>query len=413
MRSASLSAVRSGCCSSDWLSTCALTYITRRGPLPSPTQPVMRLSSSPGRASSTGMSKIVDRAPVVGASCRAATMADPTCWPVRSPPMPTVVFDARDALRPPLRGWGRHVRELGRALAAVGAPVRVLNGRWPGPEVVWEQVGLPASALARHDAVIHAPNCFLPLIRPCPGVVTVHDLAFEVFPHDFATATRWKYRVLARAAARSAERVICVSQATADDVAVRWRVPAKRLRVVPNAPALPIGDAPAPAGDYILGIGDLRAKKAWDVLVDAWRRSGVEHRLVIAGADAGEGARLRALGGERLELPGYLDDARLDALLRGAAALAHPSPYEGFGLAVAEAMARGVPIVCADAGALPETAGGAAALFAPGDADALAQALRDVLADREGWARRARERSSAFSWERTARLTWDVYAELL
>src|SRR5204862_3355564 len=129
-----------------------------------------------------------------------------------------------------------------------------------------------------------------------------------------------------------------------------------------------------------------------------------------------EGARLRALAGadaRRLDLPGYLDDARLDALLRGAAVLAHPSPHEGFGLAVAEAMARGVPVVCADAGALPETAGGAAALFAPGDADALAQALRDVLADREGWARRARERSSAFSWERTARLTWDVYAELL
>jgi glycosyltransferase involved in cell wall biosynthesis len=246
--------------------------------------------------------------------------------------------------------------------------------------------------------------------------VTVHDLAFEVFPDDFAPATRWKYRVLARAAARSAERVICVSQATADDVAVRWHVPAKRLRVVPNAPALPLGDAPVPPGDYVLGIGDLRAKKAWDVLVAAWRRSGLEHRLVIAGADAGEGARLRALAGDdaaRLELPGYLEDARLDALLRGAAVLAHPSPCEGFGLAVAEAMARGVPVVCADAGALPATTGGAAALFAPGDADALAGALRDVLADRETWSRRGRERAGAFSWERTARMTWDVYRELL
>lgn len=327
--------------------------------------------------------------------------------------MPTIALDARDAFAPPLRGWGRHVRELARALQAAGAPVRVLTGRWPGPELLWEQVALPLSALARRDAVVHAPNCFLPLLRPCPGVVTVHDLAFEAFPEDFAPRTRWKYRVLARAAAHSAERVICVSAATADDVAVRWGVPSDRLRVVPNAPALPVGDAPLPGGEpYVLGVGDLRAKKAWDVLVEGWRRSGVAHRLVIAGADGGEAGRLRALGGERLDLPGYVDDARLDALMRGAAALVHPSAYEGFGLVVVEAMARGVPVVCADATALPETAGGAAALFAPGDADALAAALTDVLASREAWAARGRARAQEFSWERTARMTWDVYREL-
>jgi glycosyltransferase involved in cell wall biosynthesis len=328
--------------------------------------------------------------------------------------VPTIALDARDAFSPRLRGWGRHVRELARALEAIGAPVRVLAGRWPGPEVLWEQAALPLSALRRRDALIHAPNCFLPLARPCPGVVTIHDLAFEAFPDDFAPSARWKYRVLARAAARSAERVICVSAATADDVAVRWGVPSSRLRVVPNAPALPVGDAPVPDdAPYVLGVGDLRAKKAWDVLVEGWRRAGVEHRLVIAGADAGEGARLRALGGERLELPGYVDDARLDALLRGAAALVHPSAYEGFGLVLVEAMARGVPVVCADATALPETAGGAAALFAPGDADALAGALTGVLEAPAAWAERGRARAAAFSWERTARMTWDVYRELL
>ena len=57
---------------------------------------------------------------------------------------------------------------------------------------------------------MHAPNCFLPLQHPCPGVVTVHDLAFEEFPRDFPTpSTRLKYRHLAKRAARSAELVIC------------------------------------------------------------------------------------------------------------------------------------------------------------------------------------------------------------
>src|SRR3954464_2118697 len=196
--------------------------------------------------------------------------------------MPHVALDTRDALVPPLRGWGRYVRELLGALVALGAPVRRLAGRWPGPEALWEQVGLPLGALRRRAGVLHAPNCFLPLVRPCAGVVTVHDLAFEAFPEDFAPRTAWKYRVLGRAAARSAQRVICVSRATADDVQVRWGVSAERIRVVPNAPALPAGDAPVPAGaPYLLGIGDLRAKKAWDVLVRGWRRSGLQRPPVI------------------------------------------------------------------------------------------------------------------------------------
>src|SRR3954454_11099687 len=280
--------------------------------------------------------------------------------------MPTIAFDARDAYLAPLRGWGRYARCLLTGLRQIGAPVRELTRGWPGPEAAWEQVGLPLAVRRAGDAVLHVPNCFLPLARPCPGVVTVHDLAFEAFPEDFTPRTRWKYRVLARAAARSAQRVICVSRFTAEDAARRWGLDPARIRVVANAPALPVGDAPAPGGDYVLGIGDLRAKKGWATLATACRDAGL--RCVIAGADAGEGERLRALGAE---LPGYVDDASLDALLRGALALVHPSLYEGFGLVVVEAMARGVPFVCADATALPETAAGAAALFPPGDSHAL------------------------------------------
>src|SRR6185437_7892851 len=120
-------------------------------------------------------------------------------------------------------------------------------------------------------------------------------------------------------------------------------------------------------------------------LVRAWRalrQEGLEHRLVLAGRDLGEGPRLRELaGGEPLELTGFAPDERVDALLRGADLLVHPGLYEGFGMIVAEAMARGCPAALARAGALPETGGEAAVYFEPGDVDSLAAAIRQVVSD--------------------------------
>lgn len=334
--------------------------------------------------------------------------------------VPTVAIDARDAYAPAPRGWGRHARRLIEALLAEsggdGLDYAVLAGGLPGPELAWEQVGLPLAARRRRAAVVHVPNCFLPLVRPCPGVVTVHDLAFEAFPDDFSRRTGWKYRTVTPRAVRSAERVVCVSRFTRDDLVARYGVDPGKLRVIPNAPALPVGDEPAPPGPYLLAVGDLRAKKNLGRLVEAFgrlRRDGLSHRLVLAGADAGAGAALRAPG---VELTGYVDDARLDALIRGADALVHPSLYEGFGLVVVEAMARDCPVAAARATALPETAGDAAHWFDPLDVGHMARAVREVLEDRALRSRlveAGRARAGALSWARTAALTADVYRELL
>jgi glycosyltransferase involved in cell wall biosynthesis len=178
--------------------------------------------------------------------------------------------------------------------------------------------------------------------------------------------------------------------------------------------------AAAAAAPYLLGVGDLRLKKDFMTLVRAWlslRRLGLEHRLVLAGGDGGEGARLRAAAGrEPLELTGYVNDERLDALMRGADALVHPSRYEGFGLVLLEAMARDTPVVAANATALPETAGAAAAYFDPGDVDGLAATLAALLRDpaaRSRQVERGRARVAEFSWHQTAARTAAVYRELL
>ncbi len=335
--------------------------------------------------------------------------------------MATVTIDASDAYAVNPQGSGRYLVELLAAFAAGAAGDLVIDRQsgWKRlPEVAWEQVGLPLRA--RGSAVLHAPNCFLPLRRPCPGVVTIHDLAFLTHPGDFHPRTRLKYTRLARLAARSAERVICVSQYTAGDVVARYGVAAERIRVIGLAPSLAAGDDPPPAGPYLLGVGDLRAKKDYATLVAAWRRlraAGLPHRLVLAGRDGGEGARLReAAGGEPLELTGYVSDAALDALMRGADLFVHPSRHEGFGLVLLEAMARGVPVLAARATALPETAADAAAYFEPGGVAELADLMRRLLADAAARAQlvaRGRARVAACTWEQAARATADVYRELI
>jgi glycosyltransferase involved in cell wall biosynthesis len=312
------------------------------------------------------------------------------------------VTEARDA-RP--RGWSRYVRHLS---AMLGDSVTRWAARERLPEVLWEQVGLPRQLARRRAALVHAPNCFLPLRRPCPGVVTIHDLAFEAFPGDFAPLTLRKYRWFAPRAARSAERVIVPSPFTGRDVIERYGVRPSKVRIVPEAPSLPIGSEPVPPGDYVLAVGDVRAKKNLGVLVEATRRIGA--RLVIAGVDGGAAGALR---GDGVELTGWVDDARLDALMRGASVLAHPSLYEGFGLVVVEAMARGVPVACADATALPETAAGAAELFDPHDAADVAAAIERATGRRDELAERGRARAAELSWERTAAMTRAVYEEVL
>ena len=215
--------------------------------------------------------------------------------------MSTVAIDARDAFIEPLRGWGRYAKELIGHLPP-DLETRVFEHGDIGPEVWFEQVTLPRALRREGAAVVHATNCFLPLRRPCPGVVTIHDLAFEAHPGDFARVTAAKYRFFAPRATRGAQRVICVSEFTAGDVVRRYGVDASKIRVVPNAPSLPIGTAPIPEGQpYLLAVGDLRAKsprcsskaRSWIVTTPAHRRRSGRKQFVawISAAPSRRSAR--------------------------------------------------------------------------------------------------------------------------
>jgi glycosyltransferase involved in cell wall biosynthesis len=333
---------------------------------------------------------------------------------------PLIAFDARDAFVAMPHGSGIYVRRLLDALRSRLPELWVLAKGGRGPEVLWEQLSLPRRLRGAEAALIHSPDSFLPLRRPCPGVLTVHDLGFEEIPGDMPRLTELKYRTLVPRCARSAERVICPSAFTALDVERRYGVPASRIRVIPEAPALPAGDLDPPPGPYVLAAGDLRPKKNLGVLVRAFAglcREGLPHRLLLAGADLGSAGEIHRLAAATpVDLLGFVENAQLDALLRGADALVLPSLYEGFGLVALDAMARGCPVVLARAGALPETGGDAALYFDPHDEVELADVLRGLLCDAGERARLGalgRERASSFTWEACASATVAVYEELL
>jgi glycosyltransferase involved in cell wall biosynthesis len=139
--------------------------------------------------------------------------------------------------------------------------------------------------------------------------------------------------------------------------------------------------------------------------------------LVLAGVDRGLGVQLQtqaaAAGApDALVSLGVVSDARLDALYRDAAVLVYPSLYEGFGLPVLEAMARGTPVVATRASSLPEVLGDAGVLLEPNDAAGWTPSFDVIIgqpARRAVLAEAGRTRAATFTCERTARETYEVH----
>jgi glycosyltransferase involved in cell wall biosynthesis len=246
----------------------------------------------------------------------------------------------------------------------------------------------------------------LPLACPCPAVVTIHDLSFERDSQAMSRRDRFVFKRVVPRAARTARRVIAVSERTKRDLVDLYGIPPDRIAVTPHGVDPAFGPGQVAGADYLLYVGAVQARK--DPLAAARAAQAVGLPLVVAGPER-EPQLARELAALGADLRGYVAKDELAALYRGAAALVLPSRYEGFGLPVLEAMASGVPVVATDEPALREVAGDAA-VYSDGD---LAEAVRVALADRDRLVAAGLERVRAFSWEETARRTLAVYREAI
>jgi glycosyltransferase involved in cell wall biosynthesis len=348
----------------------------------------------------------------------------PALASVAPPGMRFTAFVNREAARERDAPWGQ-------AMPAVTVPVKAHDRvQW----VAGEQALLPALAMRAGVDLVHSLASTAPAWGRFRRVVTVHDLIYARFPEAHAGIRDLGMRALVPLGVRRSQRVMADSHSTRADLIELLHVSPQRIDVVPLGlgsvrRAQPADEREVRASldlgerGVLLSLSAKRAHKNLPALIGAFARLPAEDRplLVLPGYPTAHERdlreRARALGVEAdVRFPAWISPAQLEGLWAIADAFVFPSLYEGFGLPVLEAMARGVPVACSDASSLPEVAGDAALLFDPRDEGAIAHALERLLSDR-ALADRLRalglERAREFTWERTARLTLESYARAL
>jgi glycosyltransferase involved in cell wall biosynthesis len=392
-------------------------------------------------------------------------------------------FDARSLFIPEPIAYNRYTANLLRGLHAhggielflftdqkrpihdsylAGLPATVLTLPL-SRQVLWEQVQLPI-ALRRHRVqVYHAPaDQLLPAVKACRYVVTRHSVPYESYferllergdlpgtIEDYLgdlnpghSAARQKYlrgraHILRSITARSADRIITVSETTRRELESLVGLPGKKLRVTHLAAdpefSAPIGSdiitstqgkfgIPA---EYILSVGTVAQIKNTTGLLRVYAalKAGGETRPLVICAPAIRDLAYFNHTAEQLSLQEKKDyfllsgvGRDLPALYRGATLFVILSWYESFSFPAVEAMSCGLPIVASNFACIPEIVHDAAIVVDPRNVDEVAATIAAVLgspaAQRE-LRTKALRRSKAFSWERTVAETVVVYDELL
>ena len=296
-----------------------------------------------------------------------------------------------------------------------------------------EQYRLRSLAKRLSLDLLHSPYYIKPYWLSCPSVVTIYDLIPMIYPQHLPYRwTAWIFRAAASLAVRRASHVIAISESTKADlvhlfgtspekITVTYLAADERFHPLERKDCERVLQRYGLPRGYILYLGINKPHKNLVFLLEVFSELKTEVKLVLAGKEDPRYPEARQKA-ERLNLGdsvvflGEVADRDLPILYNGAELLVFPSLYEGFGLPVLEAMACGTPVVCSHSSSLPEIVGDAAITLDPLDREAWAVALMDVLgkeALRAKMRHKGLKRAAAFSWEETARRTWEVYQSTL
>lgn len=263
-------------------------------------------------------------------------------------------------------------------------------------------------------------------------VTTIHDLTTVRFTNPDKNGVVFKfkqqvYKYVVKKAARKAAAVLVPSQFVGDDVAQFTGIQPEKITVTYEA-ADPISQPPEPVGalkgrHFVLYVGRPTPHKNLVRLIEAFQLLQAQHPgllLVLAGAKDANYQRIEkavlSRGIKGVYFAGFVSEGQLRWLYENCRAYAFPSLSEGFGLPGLEAMLHGAPVVSSNATCLPEIYGEAAHYFDPLDAQAMADAINEVLTDkdlRQDLIEKGAEQAAQYSWQRMAEQTLGIYAEAL
>jgi glycosyltransferase involved in cell wall biosynthesis len=328
----------------------------------------------------------------------------------------------------PWQGWYPEM------LKAPNVHLVLLNPpRSPYLRIIWQALALPRILNKYHPDVVHLPNTIFMRRHKHRVIITIHDLAEFTFPEKLNTFRAYVRRILARAAARSADRIIAVSNYTKNEIRRILGIDSEKVRVVWEGVSIANHNGAdcdhvrrkyGLTSDYLLYVGEIEKTKNIEGVIRAFAKSekGIRDRckLVLAGHAGNAYEDIIALIRnnklkEKVLYLGYVKDEELSCLYRGTKAFIFPSLVEGFGLVVLEAMAYGAPVIASNAGALPEVVGDAALLVDPYNDMAIRDAITRIVSDdafRRDLINRGNKRVQEFSWTRTATDMLNIYDEV-
>ena len=287
--------------------------------------------------------------------------------------------------------------------------------------------------------------CFFPAAHrqppyksPCPTIGVVHDMAAYWGTRRTREHLGAVRRMVLPDSLRRLDRIIAVSEWVKQELVELARIKESLIEVVPNGiehsafHPIPLNETSEEIliqpfsfrRPYILCVSridhpvknHIRLIKAFGIFKE---RTGYPHRLVLAGRDSNNAAKVKAAAGQSawrgdIFFTGHFPQESLPELYSGADFVVFPSMYEGFGQGVLEAMASGIPAACARAASLPETAEHAALYFDPRDPEDMADRMVSLACDRslhDECCRLGLERAQAFSWDRCAERTLEIIQE--
>ena len=320
-------------------------------------------------------------------------------------------------------GLARYTSELTQALSAqfpqdeytLLSPVDLPTASHR-PVPLWWLWGVQREMNRNRATLFHGTNFEVPYLPTRPSVMSLHDLSPWMDRTWHHAADRVRTRTPALIQLGIATMIITDSEAVRRRAIAHFRIHSDRIAAVPLAASAKFRPVTGPVGNppHILYVGTLEPRKNIPLLLEAWRpvrdRHGIELRL--AGRRREDFPALPDEPG--LRILGEVSDDDLPALYSQALAFVYPSLYEGFGLPVLEAMQCGACVITSTDPAIAEVIGDAGEQLDPRDPRPWIEAL--LACARGGdWLEQRRSqsllRARQFSWERTARMTREVYAE--